>query len=108
MKVTKTLIPTDAGEILLADTITFEAAIWIVPMWLEVPTQGWKRPARIVRISGFRRQKTPAGFPAPWLLGVSIPRAVLDGLSQSSGDVRFEVREEPDIRVAIPKQERPM
>ena len=88
------------GELLRCDAIEHEGALWLVPEWLQNPTEGWMTPVRIIRISGFRLQKLPPGnWIGDYILNDPIPRDVLEGRTAAKSGVQFEVVERPDIQI---------
>jgi len=102
MKIVKTLVGTDDGKIDSCDTIEHEGGLWLVPVWLEAPTQGWRKPGRIIRMDNLPHQNAPAGFQQQYVLNVPIPRAVLDGRTppeQAHGFVVIDAP--PNIEVPL-------
>ncbi len=108
MKITATLTaisgdPKRENELLLMDTIEHEGKQWLVPEWLEAPTEGWKKPARIICLDGVPRDPLPPSYPAKFVLKNPIPKAVLDGQIPSGTEAEYVVIEAPDIRFDIPR-----
>jgi hypothetical protein len=84
------------------DTIEYEGGLWLVPEWLEAPTEGWKKPARIVRMDSLPHSPMPDTYPADFLLNGPIPKAVLDGQIPRGKEALYDVIEGPDIKFDIP------
>lgn len=87
----------------LADTIEYQGGLWLVPEWSEAPSEGWKKPKRIIRIDKFRHEPMPGPYPADYLLHETVPKAVLDGNAASALVIGFVVIEAPDISFEIPR-----
>jgi len=103
-RVFKTIIGLDdSSDILLCDTIEHEGAKWLVPRWLEAPSEGWKKPQRIICLDPLPHQKLQGAFPAEYLLNDPMPRSVFEGRPRQQGERAYVVIEEPDIRIAIPR-----
>jgi hypothetical protein len=107
MKIMKTLVGME-GEphIVLVDTIEHEGKLWLVPKWLESPTEGVQRPERIVRIDTLQKDKIdrsrPNALPADHVLNAPMPRSVLQGPIQPGKDSAYEVIPQPDIEIPLP------
>jgi hypothetical protein len=102
MRIFTSTIGTDIGTVVKADTIKHEGKLWIVLKWLVSPDERVQRPAYIIRIDDLPLQHTPGGpFGDYILLQGNIPKAVLDGLSESGPDHQFEVVQTPDIQYPI-------
>ena len=91
------------GEIYKADTIEHEGKMWLVPQWLEAPSEGWKIPERIVLLDSLPHQKTLGSSFGDFVLNSPIPKAVFDGPIQQLQGSGFVVVERPDIRIPIPR-----
>lgn len=99
----KTAVGSDDGAIYTVDTIEFEGGLWLVPAWLEAPTEGWRTPARIVRIDTHPHQRLDEPFgPHNVVLNVPVPKAVLDGRVRPTKGAKFEVRDRPALRLPLP------
>lgn len=79
------------------DTIEHEGGVWLVPEWIELPGQGFQKPARIIRID-LGRLQAPEGMVFDYVLNDELPEAVLDGRTTEG----FEVQECPDIVFSHP------
>ena len=94
----KILVGSDDGTIYTVDTLEHEGKSWLVPEWLEAPTEGWRTPKYMICIDGLRRSgPTGPDYPAEWVLDDPIPKSVLDGETED----QFEVVHTPDIRIPI-------
>jgi len=104
MTTLKTVVAIQGGNSLfLSDTIEYEGKLWLVPEWLESPTEGYKIPARIICLSNLTFQKLGGTFPADYSLSVPVPKAVFDGTHQQPSTLGYVVVERPDIRFPIPR-----
>jgi hypothetical protein len=104
VKVFKTFVSTEGSpDIFEMDTIEHEGKKWLVPEWLEAPTLGWKKPARIICLDKLAYQKAPEGFGARFVLNNPIPKAVLNGEIPIQLISLYLVIERPEIYVLIPK-----
>jgi hypothetical protein len=102
----RTLIAiTDESTIFQADTVEYQGKLWLVPEWLEAPTEGWKKPRRIIRLDGLEYQRLEAGDPrGNFVLKWPIPRAVIEGRDQNAANNGYVVVELPlGIQVPIPR-----
>jgi hypothetical protein len=89
------------NKILTVDTIEHEGGLWLVPKWLVAPTEGWQKPARIIRIDVLAHQDLrPKMFgPHHIVLSEPIPIGVLD-LSTPPEEARgLTVIDNPDIQI---------
>lgn len=99
MQVFKTLVALEGtNRIVKVDTIRHDGRLWLVPEWIEVPSEGWSRPRRIVLLAEEAVEPTTTGG-ATFLLKTPMPKAVLDGLSRSGSAGEYVVVEEPEIRL---------
>jgi len=95
IRILKTLVGSaDEGSIWKIDTIEYDGGLWLVPQWLEVPSEGVTMPARIIPIDVLPHQKTEQG-PADYLLTGPLPKSVLDGKTTTG----YVVVERPDIKI---------
>lgn len=101
VRVLKGLLMNETG-LQTVDAIEVDGEIWLVPSWLEAPSEGWKKPARIICLSTIKHQRYPPDAAGrEFLLTYPIPKSVLEGIRPPKGE--YIVREDPDIRVPIPK-----
>ncbi|MFZ1990506.1 MAG: hypothetical protein WAW96_12130 [Alphaproteobacteria bacterium] len=98
MSVSRTFI-SDGQSILAIDTVEYEGATWFVPAWLASPDEGWQSPIRIIRQRQYASTPNRSGARQ----GMIVPKAVLDGHASPQQLAEFEVRENPNIRIEIPK-----
>lgn len=94
-KIFKTLICGDGFY--SCDAIEYKGGFWLVPHWLEAPSEGYKIPTRIIRFDKHPYQKD--SFGADFLLNAPIPKAVLDGQTKDG----YEVIDRPDLKFYIPE-----
>jgi hypothetical protein len=83
--------------------IEYENNIWLVPVWIESPHEGWKKPERIIRLRRDRFQSMPPGFQANFFVPLPIPKVVFSGRVPPELASEYEVVENPQIRIEIPK-----
>lgn len=108
MKIFKTMVGSDDGVVYQVDTLRHRGGLWLVPRWLESPTEKLRRPARIIRIDTLPHQKVkrgPDSIPADYVLNGPIPKAVLDGANPKAGEQQFVVEEMPQIALHIPRRD---
>lgn len=97
-KVFTTLVSIDdSNELNHCDTIEWKGKKWLVPKWLVAPTEGWKKPERIICLDNLKHQKIGAGFGADYLLNDPLPRSVVEGRGPSPAEGSYDVIEAPDI-----------
>ena len=94
----KCWIPSE-GSLRLYEGIIHDGNLWIVPMWLEDPAKGWKKPAYMIRISGLEFEDRSIVPGVQYALKTQIPKDVLEGKQTSD---EFEIRKDPDIRIPLP------
>ncbi len=103
MKILKTLVGTDVGTIDKVDTIEHEGGLWLVPMWLEIPAEGRRKPMRIIRLDVLPHQEVNGFGGADYLLTSGhIPKDVLECRTPQEQAVGFVVIDSPDIFLKLP------
>ncbi len=104
-KIYQTLISFEggSGKIFEIDTIEYDGKMWLVPRWLEAPSEGWKTPARIILLDSLDHQAAPAGFEADFLLKLPMPKDVFEGRTPKRSEGEFVVIERPDVKIPIPR-----
>lgn len=99
----KTYVRCDDGEVYLVDTIRHDDGLWLVPKWLVTPFPNRQRPARIIRMDSLAHKDLGPNFLRSGHHALQLddlmPKAVLDGASQSRPSAQFDVREEPELYV---------
>jgi hypothetical protein len=90
---------TDGISVFPMDTIEYEGKFWLVPIWLESPTEEWRTPARLIGLPNLHTQDL-RGTQAPvdFAVQVPIPKAVLEGKTTTG----YSVIERPPIRFPKP------
>jgi len=102
VKIRKTIVGFDDSNSLLAvDTIEYEGKLWLVPKWLESPTEGWRQPAHIICLTTLPHEKWGDRF----LLRCPMPRAVFDGRRQQETKGEFVVVNLPDVRLPLGRRD---
>jgi hypothetical protein len=80
VKIFKTaVLVEDGGDLLQCDTIEYEGKLWLVPEWLEVPTQRMTMPTRIIGLDRSLFQKPSPKYPVDYFLSCPLPKAVFYG-----------------------------
>lgn len=103
MKFRKALIYSDDAVIRKCDVVDFEGKLWLVPYWLESPSEGVRRPIRIIRIDSLPLQNTvDTAFGVDLLLKCKVPISLLGLASPKEPVTEFEVRELPNLAVPLP------
>ncbi|MFW9874925.1 MAG: hypothetical protein ACFFG0_17600 [Candidatus Thorarchaeota archaeon] len=108
MKIYKTLVSfTDAhlGKMMKCDTIKLNDKFWLVPEWIDNLSEGTRQPLRIICLDYLPHQKIDSGSPADFLLKVPIPICVFKGEVPAETKFRFEIVENPDVIIDIPKKQ---
>ena len=84
------------------DTIKHDGKMWLVPEWIEGPTEGLTMPARIICLDTLRHQAMPENNPADFVVNDPIPKTILGGQSPPEAESRYVVIERPDIQYRSP------
>ncbi len=90
--------PESRGKLFKMDTIEYEGKMWLVPEWIDMRTEGYSMPVRIVCLDTLRHQPSQTKS-LDFLLNDPIPKAVLDGQIPPQSEADYLVLERPDIRV---------
>lgn len=96
MKIVKTYVGSEDGQVLKLDTIEHDKKLWLVSHWLDTPDGKWTMPGRIIRLDLL--DHSPFGD-AGYVLNGSIPKSLLAVGSPREPVRGFEVIELPDIRI---------
>jgi hypothetical protein len=89
----------DGGELTFRDAIEFEGKLWLVPEWLEGPTEGTRRPTRIICLTGLPMQTAGPKYPMiDWFLSVPLHSDILGGRKVSQNPL---VIERPEINLRV-------
>jgi hypothetical protein len=100
MKIFKTIVMIeDDGSIGPCDTIQYEGRLWLVPEWLEVPSEQKTVPTRIIGLAPDRFQKPNQKYRADYFLTGSISKALLAGQIPIELKGQVVVIERPDIKI---------
>ena len=103
-KIYQTIISFEGeNDLLCIDTIEYDGKMWLVPRWLEAPSEGWKTPARIILLDSRDRQTAPAEFEADFVRRSPIPKDVFEGRIPKGSEGEFVVIERPDVKIPIPR-----
>jgi hypothetical protein len=89
----------DDGSLCEADAIRHQGSLWLVPKWIDSPSEKTTRPERIIRLDNLPMQPGGSmGNPsAPFVLNIAIPKSVLEGPIQSQTTGNFVVIGLPNI-----------
>ena len=103
-KIYQTLIYFEVGAgTFLIDTIEYDGKLWLVPSWLETPSEGWKTPARIILLDSLYHQAIPPGGQYDFLLKLPMPKDVYEGRIPKESEGEYVVIERPDVKIPIPR-----
>ena len=102
MKILTALVgDASAPDVLKIDAIRWRKKLWLVPAWIELPSRGVRRPARLIRFDTLPHQDGTAF--ADFVLKEPIPRGVLLGSARPEECAPYEIVEGPDLTVPIPR-----
>ena len=90
------------GNIYTCDTIEYEGRMWLVPHWLESPSERMRMPVRIVLLDVLPHQKTPGSPFGDFVLNQGISKAVFEGRVLPTPESGLVVVESPKIKIPIP------
>ena len=99
MKIFNTLVGSEDGQMRTCDTIEHEGGLWLVPHWCVAPTEGWRKPTRIIRMDLLPHQKMSDDWPQDYMLSGPIPTSVLFGQTPPEEAHGFDVIDRPDIKL---------
>jgi hypothetical protein len=95
MAVRKVFYRTEIGTPVVADVIEYRNGFWLVPYWIEEPSTGTWRPARIISLSGLKTENpAPQYKDVDWALTDPLHMDILDGRQPSQDPL---VIPQPDI-----------
>jgi hypothetical protein len=82
----------DDSVLLLGDVIEHDKKLWLVPEWLEGPTEGTQRPARIICLDGMPISEAGVQYrgKADFVLTTPLSREILDGRTVSQNPLAIE------------------
>jgi hypothetical protein len=102
VKILKFLIQDqDSASVRVCDAIEYKGRLWLVPQWLEFPTERVTRPARIICVSKLHCQKMKPGnrYEADYVLNDPVPKSFFDGQIPPQLKGKVAVVERPDITI---------
>lgn len=85
------------SEIHVVDAITYEGGLWLVPVWIEQPTERLMKPARIIRVDHMESIPAPPDSGAAMALKKPVPITLFDCSMPPAADSGFEVQDLPPI-----------
>jgi hypothetical protein len=102
MKVHKAMviIADTTHTIVQMDVIEHAGQFWLVPEWLDNPTQRVSMPLRIVSLATMSHQRTE-GAAQEFVVNDPVPKLVFDGQIPPEQSDKFVVVELPDIRIPL-------
>jgi hypothetical protein len=90
------------SQLLTCPAIEWESRVWLVPRWIEMPSEGYGKPERLILMEQFQHQKIPDGNPADFAVNVPIPRDLFDADPiPPEAKARYVVVEKPDIKLRL-------
>lgn len=102
MKIFKVMSSFDNnGDILIADGIDYEGSIWIVSHWLNYPSEGNKKPERIIQIPKADLQHTPDSSKYLYLVTYPLPAILRSAVNQSQIPAGYVVQFLPELTFPI-------
>lgn len=84
------------------NVIFWEGDFWLVPQWLDNPSEKWSKPARIIRLNSIPHQKCLGNQRGDFLIPPSVPKAAIFGPYPYAGPLPVVLVEAPDIQVVLP------
>mgnify|MGYP006891166527 CR=1 FL=1 len=91
----------DNGNTFIADGLEYQGAVWIVPKWLNYPTEGNRKPERIIRLQKDETQHAPNSSICLYSAKYPLPASLLSALNQSQIPEGYAVQFLPDLAFAI-------
>jgi hypothetical protein len=106
----KVIVPFEDGVMTDCPAVEYQGGIWLVPMWLPFPNEGYMKPERMLRLGQFRHQEfvPPATGPGMFAgadFGIiePIPRALFDGELTPHLKSKYDVLDKPDAKFQMSK-----
>lgn len=105
MKILRTLLAVEGAgaSFFHMDTIEYEGKFWLGPLWLEVPSEGYKRPAHIVCLDSLKHQKMIGSPLADFVLSGPLPKAAHEARAPQSPKPEYVLIENPPVHVPTPR-----
>jgi hypothetical protein len=94
----KALVGLDDGTVTHCDAVEYDDTIWLVPHWIDVPEEGFRRPERLIRLDQFEHQVFPEPSPIGIAVNEPIPRALYSGELTKELKEKYIVYDRPDFR----------
>jgi hypothetical protein len=87
------------AELFHCGAIEYQGAVWLVPKWLPMQSEGYTMPERIIRLDQFQHQRIelPSGD-VDFAINVPVPRALFVGPIPQELKEKYVVVERPDIK----------
>jgi hypothetical protein len=106
-KIYTAMVGTDGdANLYKVDVIRHDGKLWLVPHWLEAPSLGVSRPARMVRFDNQPHQENIGSPFGDYILNGPAPKALLRMEPLKEQSFSFDHLELPDIDV--PASVRPL
>jgi hypothetical protein len=92
------VIASDDGSIAKGDGIEFDGKLWLVPQWYDIPAQGVRKPARLIRFDSLPHQHTPNSKQGvEYVINYPIPKELFALETPKQAIPGFEFVEMPEI-----------
>ncbi len=102
MKLFKVLVSFDnSGDVFISDGLEYEGSVWVIPKWLNYPTEGNRKPERIIRLQKNETQHTPNSSRQLYLAMSPLPAILQSALNQSEIPEGYAVQFLPDLTFPI-------
>ena len=102
-KVLKTIVIIQGEGISLYDTIEYEGKLWLVSKWLDIPSEGYSKPERIICLDALAHTNAvynhDRSVEADFVLDDPMPKSVFDGQLSEEQKEQYLVIENPEIFV---------
>ena len=102
MRIFKALVHMiDDGSLGECDVIEYQGRKWLVPSWIESPSEGLTMPKRIIPLDSFAHQEMAPGNPygVDLVLNAPLPRELFDEEIPQELATRVGAVERPDISI---------
>lgn len=94
----KALVPV-GNEVWTIDGLEYDGRLWLVPEWLDIRDEGLTTPARRILMDALPHHRVRGQDLVRFIVNCQIPKAVLEGRTQSTPEREFHVETEPRIAI---------
>jgi hypothetical protein len=92
------VIAPEDGALGKCDGVEYEGKLWFVPQWLDVPAQGVKKPARLLRFDTLPHQAKPnSPYQVDYVINYPIPHELFEIRTPTTPMRGFEWEEMPNL-----------